>query len=266
MVNVRFFIYSFLLLPTLLMARDPFKLPQKNVALKPQILVQAKIVRINSDCINDLGFQWQQSRSQVRDRRGLSLSLPQADGAFNFHLLTLSSENFINLQLRAIESSGSGEVIAKPRLLISSGKTASIESGDQIPYIERVGQDSTATAFKKAVLGLKVTARVLRDHRIELDLTVTQDKPTGQQLDRVPSIHTATLKTSVVVGDGQTVVLGGIYDDSKQVIISGVPWLKDLPIVGTIFRRQVVSSVRDEILIFVHSSVVPCLPDVGSSA
>lgn len=256
MVFVRVIILSFLLLPTILLARDPFKLGAKNNVPKQQVLVQAKIVRINSDCVNDLGFEWQDAPRRSFGRRGLLLNTPKAEGVFNFHLLNLSDERLVNLQLRAMESSGAGEVVAKPRLLISSGKEAFIESGEQIPYSERVGPESTATAFKKAVLGLKVRPRVLAGHNIELDLTVTQDKAAVQRLDQVPNIHTATLQTSVVVTDGQTVVLGGIFDYSKQTNISGVPWLKDIPIIGAIFQRRSVSNVRDEILIFVHTAIV----------
>lgn len=259
MVFVRVSILSFLLLPTMLLARDPFKEMSSNILSKSQVLVQAKIVRINSDCVNDFGFEWHDVVRNRYRRSGLSLSTPETQGLFNFHLVNLSDNRLITLQLRAMESSGYGEVIAKPRLLISNGKTAFIESGEQIPYTERVGSESTATVFKKAVLGLKVKPRVLPHHKIELDLTVTQDKAASARSDQVPNIHTAVLQTSVVVADGQTVVLGGIYDNSKQTNISGVPWLKDIPIIGAMFRRRSVSNIRSEVLIFVHSAVVPPL-------
>ena len=173
--------------------------------------------------------------------------------AFAFGLV---DDNFLlELELSALETEGRGEVIARPKVITADKQEASISSGDQIPYQEASSSGATATQFIDAVLGLKVTPRITPDDRIIMDLDVSQDS-IGAVFNGVPSIRTNSLQTQVLVSDGETIVLGGVFQTVVSEGISKTPILGDLPWVGALFRQKTRSDDKQELLIFITPRLI----------
>src|SRR5690606_9632014 len=162
--------------------------------------------------------------------------------------------------LSALQAEGRGEVVSSPRVLTANQREGSIEQGVQIPYQQASASGATTTAFQNAVLSLRVTPQITPDNRVIMDLEVKNDT-VGQQVPSatggfVPSIDTRSIITQVLVDDGETVVLGGIYETQRREAETKVPVLGDIPVLGTIFRTR--SSITDkaELLIFVTPKIV----------
>lgn len=173
--------------------------------------------------------------------------------AFAFGLV---DDNFLlELELSALETEGRGEVIARPKVITADKQEASISSGDQIPYQEASSSGATATQFIDAVLGLNVTPRITPDDRIIMDLDVSQDS-IGAVFNGVPSIRTNSLQTQVLVSDGETIVLGGVFQTVVSEGISKTPILGDLPWVGALFRQKTRSDDKQELLIFITPRLI----------
>jgi len=186
------------------------------------------------------------------------------DNAATLGLSFLSSDVILDLELSALEAEGDGEVISTPRVVTANQTEAHIRQGVEIPYENSTSSGATAVQFKSAVLELKATPLITPDDRIQLDLDVKQDT-VGEifQTARggsVPSIDTRSLSTKVLVANGDTVVLGGIFQDEKNSTESKVPWLGDIPVVGNLFRRRSNSTKKRELLIFVTPSIVEDRP------
>ena len=155
---------------------------------------------------------------------------------------------------------GRGEIVSTPRIITANQKEARIEQGVEIPYQESASSGATTTQFKKAVLSLTVTPQITPDDKIIMDLLVSKDS-VGQLTPSatgglVPSIDTRSVETQVLVSDGQTVVLGGIYETTRRETVSKVPFLGDIPGVGVLFRSTNNSTVKAELLIFVTPRIL----------
>ncbi len=189
------------------------------------------------------------------------VNLPSTDqNASTFGLSFLSADVILDLELSALESEGEGEVISTPRVITANQAEATIRQGVEIPYENSTSSGATAVSFKSAVLELKVVPLITPDNRIQLDLDIKQDT-VGEifQTARggsVPSIDTRSLSTKVLVDNGDTVVLGGIFQDEKNSTEDKVPWLGDIPVVGTLFRRRANNTKKRELLIFVTPTIV----------
>ena len=140
-------------------------------------------------------------------------------------------------------------------MLTANQQSAIIESGEEIPYQESVSQGVTATAFKKAVLRLQVTPQITPNHKIILHLKVNQDKRSSKEVKGVPAIDTRQITTQVLVNDGQTIVLGGIYEHTQTSAKERIPFFGDLPIIGSLFRHKKKIENRRELLIFVTPKI-----------
>jgi type IV pilus assembly protein PilQ len=168
----------------------------------------------------------------------------------------LGSDFLIDLELSALQTEGRGEVISTPRVITANGKQASIEQGREIPFQTTAGGNQNATVeFKKAVLSLTVTPQITPDNRILMDLDVTNDT-VGQNVPvagggSAPSIDTRKVTTQVLVRTGDTIVLGGIFEQSTRNDASKVPLLGDIPVLGALFRSRSRESIKRELLIFV---------------
>lgn len=168
----------------------------------------------------------------------------------------LGSDFLIDLELSALQTEGRGEVISTPRVITANGKQASIEQGREIPFQTTAGGNQNATVqFKKAVLSLTVTPQITPDNRILMDLDVTNDT-VGQNVPvagggSAPSIDTRKVTTQVLVRTGDTIVLGGIFEQSTRNDASKVPLLGDIPVLGALFRSRSRESTKRELLIFV---------------
>ena len=174
----------------------------------------------------------------------------------------LGSDYLVDLELSALTTEGKGEVLSNPRVITSNQKEASIEQGVEIPYQQASSSGATNVAFKKAVLSLKVTPQITPDDRIIMDLDVTKDS-VGDVVLGTPSINKREVKTQVLVNNGDTVVLGGIYEQSNNVNVDKVPLLGDIPLLGYLFRHDTRSDTQSELLIFVSPKIVKDVPQTS---
>ncbi|HUL82955.1 MAG TPA: type IV pilus secretin PilQ, partial [Gammaproteobacteria bacterium] len=189
-----------------------------------------------------------------------NVNLPVANPAGSFALAILDSDYLVDLELSALQAEGNGKIVSTPRVIATNQHEARIRQGVEIPYQESSSSGATTTQFKEAVLSLQVTPQITPDDRIIMDLLVTKDN-VGQLVasatgGNVPSIDTRSVTTSVVVSDGQTVVLGGIYETEIRETINKVPVLGDIPGLGYLFRSRSNVNNNAELLIFVTPKIL----------
>jgi type IV pilus assembly protein PilQ len=189
-----------------------------------------------------------------------NVNMPVASPAGSLAFMLLGSDYLVDLEISAAQNEGRGEVISTPRVITANQREASIEQGVEIPYQESASSGATTIQFKKAVLALKVTPQITPDNRIILDLNVKKDS-VGQVIvggagQQVPSIDTREITTSVIVNDGQTVVLGGILETERRETEKKVPYLGDVPVLGRLFKTTGKTNNKDELLIFVTPKIL----------
>ncbi len=188
----------------------------------------------------------------------VNLPAPTPSGAINF-LLGKVGSYLLQLELSAMQREGRGELVSAPRVVTSDQSQAVIKVGQEIPYQEQTGGvgGGTAVAFKEAVLKLEVTPHITPDDRIIMDLKVNKDNPDfTRDVLGVPPVDTRSVETSVLVDNGETVVLGGVYEREKTFQREQVPWLGDLPVVGNLFKTTQRSDNNEELLIFVTPKIL----------
>jgi type IV pilus assembly protein PilQ len=195
-----------------------------------------------------------------------NVNVPIADAAGRFALAVLENDFLVDLELTALEAEGRGEIVSTPRVITANQKEASIKQGVEIPYQQAASSGATTVQFKEAVLELTVTPQITPDNNIIMDLSVSKDNvgeiiSTGGLGGTVPSIDTRSVETQVLVSDGQTVVLGGIYETERRETISKVPFLGDIPVLGNLFKSKQRIDNKAELLIF----VTPRILEEGSS-
>jgi len=188
------------------------------------------------------------------------VNLPAANTNGSIGIALLGGSYLVDLALSAAENEGKSETISSPRVITANQKQATIMQGVEIPYQESASSGATTTQFKNAVLSLKVTPLITPDNRVILDLDVSDDT-VGQQVTSatggsVPSIDTRQIMTQVLVGDGQTVVLGGILETTKSYSANKVPWLGDIPILGHLFKTTTNINNKTELLIFITPKIL----------
>jgi type IV pilus assembly protein PilQ len=189
-----------------------------------------------------------------------NVNLPVANPAGSIALAILDSDYLVDLELSALQAEGAGEIYSTPRIIVSNNTQARISQGVEIPYQESSSSGATTTQFKEAVLSLTVTPQITPDDRIIMDLLVTKDS-VGEVVPSatggfVPSIDTRDVETQVLVNDGETVVLGGIYETESRDTYSKVPVLGDIPGLGYLFRSRSNVNNRAELLIFVTPRII----------
>ncbi|PMG37358.1 fimbrial protein [Vibrio splendidus] len=253
-----------------------------------QVQIEARIVTVTEGNLDELGVRWGVSSTNGSFKVGGSIEgnhpsqiTPYDDNGGNsaiddflnvnlgatspnassiaFQVAKLGSETLLDLELSALQQESKAEIISSPRLITTNKKPAYIEQGTEIPYLESSSSGATSVAFKKAVLSLKVTPQITPDNRLVLDLSVTQDRP-GQVVKtgtgEAVAIDTQRIGTQVLVNNGETVVLGGIFQHSVSSTVDKVPLLGDLPVLGALFRRSYENVGKSELLIFVTPKVV----------
>jgi len=192
----------------------------------------------------------------------LLVDLPIGNPASAIKFAVVSIPDFIlQLELQALQLEGRGEVISNPRVVTANQKEATIEQGTEIPFQEASSSGATSTSFKKAVLSLKVTPQITPDDRVIMDLAVNQDT-VGQEFSGIPSVDTRSVITQVLVDNGDTVVLGGIYEQTKREDIEKVPFFGDLPYLSWLFKTTSVRDDKRELIIFVTPRI---LKDAGTA-
>ncbi|MEZ9662807.1 type IV pilus secretin PilQ [Vibrio cyclitrophicus] len=253
-----------------------------------QVQIEARIVTVTEGNLDELGVRWGVSSNNGSFTVGGSIEgnhpsqiTPYDDNGGNsaiddylnvnlgatspnassiaFQVAKLGSDTLLDLELSALQQESKAEIISSPRLITTNKKPAYIEQGTEIPYLESSSSGATSVAFKKAVLSLKVTPQITPDNRLVLDLSVTQDRP-GQVVKtgtgEAVAIDTQRIGTQVLVNNGETVVLGGIFQHSVSSTVDKVPLLGDLPVLGALFRRSYENVGKSELLIFVTPKVV----------
>ena len=252
---------------------DEFKrlLARIDIPVK-QVLIEARIVKAESDFRKELGASWGLAGSdQVDFSLGNSTSgtlqgilatdLGISDPAAAFSLSYLSNNLLIDLELSALESGGFGEIVSQPKVLTADKKKASIKSGVEIPYqaVTNNGDASGAvveTQFKEAVLQLEVTPQITPDNRVIMDILVKQDSIGSFTVNGEPAINVTEITTQALVGNGQTLVLGGIFQSEELTGDQKVPILEDFPLVGNLFKKQMRTRDKREILIFITPKII----------
>jgi type IV pilus assembly protein PilQ len=187
------------------------------------------------------------------DRLNVNLGTAAAAGSLAFAVLTGST--LIDLEISALQAENKGEIISSPRVVTADRHTARIEQGVEIPYLSASSSGATQVEFKKAVLSIEVTPQITPDDRVIMDLSVSNDT-VGEIFANIPSIDTREVTTQVLVNNGDTVVLGGIYEQVTRNEVDKVPFLGDLPVIGYFFRHTLESDERRELLIFVTPKIL----------
>ncbi len=187
----------------------------------------------------------------------LNVNLPVANafGNFAFSLFRLPAGLLLNLELSALETDQRGKIVSSPRVTTANQQKAIIAQGTKIPYLEASSSGAATVSFVDAVLSLEVTPQITPDDKIIMDLVVKKDK-VGTVLQGVPSIDTQSVTTQVLVANGETAVLGGIYEQLERNDVDKVPFFGDLPIMGNLFKRKTVQTDKTELLIFVTPKVM----------
>jgi type IV pilus assembly protein PilQ len=184
------------------------------------------------------------------------VNLPVVDpaAAFRWSVGRLGSY-LLQLEITAMQAEGKGEVISSPRVITANQKTARIETGTEIPYQEATSSGATSVSFKDAVLSLEVTPQITPDDRVIMDLIVNKDS-VGDIFAGVPSIETNEVETQVLVDNGDTVVLGGVYESEDRNDKDSVPFFGTLPYIGRLFQHTIVDQTKQELLIFVTPKIL----------
>ncbi len=190
----------------------------------------------------------------------LNFSIPAAANAGHFGLAVLSADYLIDLELSALQTEGRGEIISTPHVVTATGRPAIVEQGQELPFSSSSGNTGTTTSFKKATLALEVTPFITPDDRVQMDLLVKSDA-IGQNVAQAtggsaPAIDTRRVSTSLLVNNGDTVVLGGVYSDDRRRAEDKVPLLGDIPFIGTVFRHRLKNDTKRELLIFVTPKIL----------
>lgn len=247
-----------------------------------QVLIESRMVTVRDNVTDELGVRWGVSDQQGSDGYSGSLegaqtigggSIPSltdrlnvnlpvsgtAAGRFGINIARLADGTILDLELSAMEQENKGEVIASPRLTVANQHDAYIEQGTEIPYVQATSSGATSVEFKKAVLSLKVTPHITPDNRIILDLVITQDTR-GDTVETstgpAVAIDTQEISTQVLVENGETIVLGGIFQRNATNTTTKVPVLGDIPLLGHLFKKNQNINEKRELLIFVTPKII----------
>ncbi len=228
--------------------------------VQPQIEIAAQMISISQDNLRELGISWHTTTPDIQSERALqhfstiNLAVPSPSLSAGIAVIQRNSQ-LLFLELSALEYENQIEIIASPRLMTSQGRTASIKQGTEIPYQTVSGKNENPIIdFKEAVLGMEVTPQRVGSKHIRLQLKLSQNVP-GKVLQGEgkgpPSIDKQEISTEVVVADGQTVALGGIFQQQKHQGMTKAPWLSDIPLLGLLFRQQSRQQQKRELVIFI---------------
>lgn len=187
------------------------------------------------------------------DNLNVDLGVANPAGSIAFGLLAMS-DVMLDLELSALQADNRGEVISTPKILTADKQTAKVSSGTQIPYQEASASGATSTSFKEAALSLEATPNITPDGKIGLQLVITNGTPTI--INNQVAIAEDSISTNVIVEDGQTIVLGGVFKNRISNGVDKVPFLGDLPYIGRAFRKDVRSNAKEELLIFVTPKLI----------
>jgi type IV pilus assembly protein PilQ len=184
-----------------------------------------------------------------------SFAAGASPATFALSLFGATANRFLNLEISALEAEGKGNVVSSPRIITADQTKARIEQGEEIPYQQATSSGATSVSFKKASLSLDVTPQITPEGNVILDLEVNKDSR-GTLTAAGPAINTKQVKTQVLVENGGTVVIGGIFTQDEQSTINKVPLLGDIPYLGYLFQNRVRSTRKTELLVFITPKIV----------
>ncbi|MDE3020541.1 MAG: type IV pilus secretin PilQ [Pseudomonadota bacterium] len=239
-----------------------------------QVMIEARIVEADQSFARDLGARLRLNAVKTNGLTSASVGASLTPGvinAVNLPALTNASgispgslavqiihgaSDTLGLELSALEADGKGKIISNPRLITSDQVEATIAQGTEIPYEQATSSGATSVAFKEAVLSLKVKPQITPDNKIIMDIQVNKDSPGTTTTPAGPPIDTKKIVTQVLINNGDTLVIGGIYMQNDTKSVNKIPFLGDLPYVGAAFRETVVNRQRTELLIFVTPHIL----------
>ncbi|PJE78911.1 Type IV pilus biogenesis and competence protein PilQ [invertebrate metagenome] len=247
-----------------------------------QVMIEARIVTLNSNYKKELGVKWSGSKKIAKDsdNKGFGLGgtgstasikdgkplfnlgdnvftdLGATGAAANLAVGFATNSTILNLELSALLTDGGGEVVSQPKVITADKQEAIIKSGKEIPYATQAEGGGTTIEFKEATLSLKVTPQITPEGSIVMDIEVNNDDTTADAVDGTPILSKNEIKTQVLVKDGETVVLGGVFKQTQKKSVSKVPLLGDIPIVGNLFKQRTNSDDKEELMVFITPRIL----------
>ncbi|MGW8464329.1 type IV pilus secretin PilQ [Pseudomonas sp. CLCA07] len=242
-----------------------------------QVMIEARIVEANVDYDKSLGVRWGGSvqnkgnwnTSGVSngsttigtpgsgDTNSPFVDLGAAGSTSGIGIAYITDNVLLDLELTAMEKTGNGEIVSQPKVVTSDKETAKILKGTEIPYQEASSSGATSVSFKEAALSLEVTPQITPDNRIIMEVKVTKDEPDFlNKVQDVPPIKKNEVNAKVLVNDGETIVIGGVFSNTQSKVVDKVPFLGDVPYLGRLFRRDVVSEKKSELLVFLTPRIM----------
>ncbi len=242
-----------------------------------QVMVEARIVEANVDYDKALGVEWRgvsvgdnnfvvggtnsliKGTDPLEIQAGNFVDLGAAGASSGLNLGFITNNALLDLELSAMEKTGNGEVISQPKVVTADKETAKILKGSEVPYREASSSGAATTSFKQAALSLEVTPQITPDNRVIMEVKVTKDAPdfsNAAASQGVPAISKNEVNAKVLVADGETIVIGGVFTNTQSKSVDKVPFLGDIPYLGTLFRRDVVRDSKSELLIFLTPRIM----------
>lgn len=241
-----------------------------------QVMIEARIVEANVDYDKSLGARWGGRLNRGNWAAG-GIQGPLPDGAqapenlasspfVDLGTLTgtsglgiafITDNILLDLELTAMEKTGNGEIVSQPKVVTSDKETARILKGTEIPYQESTSQGATSVSFKEASLSLEVTPQITPDDHVIMVVKVTKDEPDYlNKLNDVPPIKKNEVNAKVLVKDGETIVIGGVFSNTQSKVVDKVPFFGDVPYLGRLFRRDVLAEKKSELLVFLTPRIM----------
>ncbi|HBO1284193.1 TPA: type IV pilus secretin PilQ [Pseudomonas aeruginosa] len=257
-----------------------------------QVMIEARIVEANVGYDKSLGVRWggayhkgnwrgygKDGNIGIKDEDGMNcgpiagnctfpttgtskspspfVDIGAKDATSGIGIGFITDNIILDLQLSAMEKTGNGEIVSQPKVVTSDKETAKILKGQEVPYQEASSSGATSTSFKEAALSLEVTPQITPDNRIIVEVKVTKDAPDfDRALNGVPPINKNEVNAKILVNDGETIVIGGVFSNTQSKSVDKVPFLGDLPYLGRLFRRDTVSDVKNELLVFLTPRIM----------
>ena len=266
----------------IIVTETPSRITQLRILLNQldipvrQVMIEARIVKASDSFKREAGIRWGTAGniSWGDSPNGIQYgsSMETLGGAASENLIVdlgtgsgktggiafglVNNDLLLDLELQLFESEGMGETVSRPTIITSDKSSATVNSGSQIPYQSDTGGGATATAFVNATVGLTVTPQITADDRIILELDVTNNSRGDPTPGGPPAIDIESIQTKVIVSDGETVVLGGLYQTRTDLIQLKTPVLGNLPLVGRLFRNSARTKDKDELLIFITPKII----------
>tara|TARA_R100001244_G_scaffold10690_2_gene12611 strand:+ start:47313 stop:49451 length:2139 start_codon:yes stop_codon:yes gene_type:complete len=250
---------------------------QLDVAVR-QVMIEARIVEANVDFDKSLGVRWGGTKifndkwlAYGNDDLGDEGGDSGEDSSGNFPFVDLgvagrtsgigigfiTNNTILDLELSAMEKTGNGEIVSQPKVVTSDKETAKILKGSAIPYEEASSSGATTVTFVEAALSLEVTPQITPDNRIIMEVKVNKDEPDFvNDVNGTPTIRKNEVNAKVLVADGETIVIGGVFSNTQNVSVDKVPFLGDLPFLGRMFRRDIVQDQKSELLVFLTPRIM----------